>query len=574
MTRFPQMTLSHFDGRAVRVDVVQRSLTHGAPWGFVKGSRFCPACLVDTGGRWSLIWRLGWSFACLKHCCLLAHECPECGLTQRVQPHPAALQPRPGCCANRTPNAAPRSKTLCGGTLAAATVLQLGADHPSIAVQRDLYRVIDGIPFRGVYGRGVHTSLEILGDLRNLAREILGNLSEAALAGLVPGDLLAARSLRSKNVPGSMDAAVTVPKRAPAVSLQRAPLRALDTAIAVTGAWTCLSATEIQVSAALVRPIIARPAHSLRPPVPVAFLEDRCITPALASVYVGALGPDLTSVEQLRHRTHTHPIPILSHRSRGSPEFDRRIPSLFWETWSMQIPLVTQWSRTRRKVLSVAVALCGSRASIAEIVGRLEIPLKMHTVHRALASVKDSDWVSVATAIERASEFLDANSPPIDYRRRRKMDFSGILPLTVWHQICTEQGLLNLIPCADAVRCFLVERLSLHPVVLSSAEANRLKRYLGGQTPSMARALDRHCREYLTAQGAGNEPLTWSLDTDLIRDLNLPGPDPGRVDIEALHALIRHECCSLDQAAEHLGVSTAVIAYCLANHPAPKHLRR
>lgn len=574
MTCFPQMTLSHFDGRAVRVDVGQRSLTHGAPWGFVKGSRFCPACLVDTGGRWSLIWRLGWSFACLKHCCLLANECPECGLPQRVQPYPAALQPKPGCCANRAPNADRRSQTLCGATLASATVVELGGNHPSIAVQRDLYRVIDGVPHRGVYGRGVHTSFEILGDVRNLAREILGNLDEAALAGLVPADLLAARSLKSKNVPRSMGAAVSVPERAPAASLQLAPLRALDTAIAVTGAWTCLSATEIQVSAALVRPIIARPAHSLRPPVPVAFLEDRCITPALASVYVGALGPDLTSVEQLRHRTHTHPIPILSHRARGSPEFDRRIPSLFWETWSLQMPLVTQWSRTRRKVLSVAVALCGSRVSFAEVAGRLQISLKMHTFNRALASIKESDWVSVATAIERASEFLDANRPPIDYRRRRTIDYAGILPMTVWHQICTEHGLLTLMPCADAVRCFLVERLSLQPVVLSSAEANCLKRYLGTQTPSMARALDRHCREYLAARGVGGEPLTWSLDTDLIHDLNLPEPDPGRVDMEALHALIRNECCSLEQAAEQLGVSTGVIAYCLANHPAPKHLRR
>jgi hypothetical protein len=48
--RFPRMTLSHFDGRAVRVDSSQRCLTYGVPWGYARASRFCPECLADTGG--------------------------------------------------------------------------------------------------------------------------------------------------------------------------------------------------------------------------------------------------------------------------------------------------------------------------------------------------------------------------------------------------------------------------------------------------------------------------------------------------------------------------------------------
>ena len=104
--RFRQMTLSHFDGRAVTVDPSRRCLTYGAPWGYARGSRFCPACLADTSGRWSVSWRLNWSFACLIHCCLLAHLCPECGQRQRVRPHPATLEPRPGRCANKAARSA------------------------------------------------------------------------------------------------------------------------------------------------------------------------------------------------------------------------------------------------------------------------------------------------------------------------------------------------------------------------------------------------------------------------------------------------------------------------------------
>src|SRR5438309_479081 len=43
------------------------------------GSRFCPACLRDTDGRWLLRWRLPWAFACPVHAHLLVDVCPGCG---------------------------------------------------------------------------------------------------------------------------------------------------------------------------------------------------------------------------------------------------------------------------------------------------------------------------------------------------------------------------------------------------------------------------------------------------------------------------------------------------------------
>jgi hypothetical protein len=32
-----------------------------------RGSRYCPWCLAELGGRWPLAWRLGWTFACTAH---------------------------------------------------------------------------------------------------------------------------------------------------------------------------------------------------------------------------------------------------------------------------------------------------------------------------------------------------------------------------------------------------------------------------------------------------------------------------------------------------------------------------
>ncbi|MFE1907623.1 TniQ family protein [Streptomyces gardneri] len=51
-----------------------------APAGPVGTGRFpvLPHCLAETGGRWQLAWRLGWSFACTRHHILLADRCPAC----------------------------------------------------------------------------------------------------------------------------------------------------------------------------------------------------------------------------------------------------------------------------------------------------------------------------------------------------------------------------------------------------------------------------------------------------------------------------------------------------------------
>ena len=279
--------------------------------------------------------------------------------------------------------------------------------------------------------------------------------------------------------------------RAQPDSLQTAPRDALDTAIGVTAAWTSLNEPEVRLAAAAIRPVITNGVYSTKPPVPAKFLQDRHITPTLASVYVGALGPDLTATEQLRHRTHTHPIPIVPLRARGSVDFDRRTPTLLWESWSLQMPPSKHRSRTIRTVLSVAVALCGSRVSFGEVVERLDISLKPHTFNRIMRFLRNSDWEAIATAIERLSEYVNAHRPPIDYRRRRALDYADILPPQVWSRICLEHGLSVIEPYVDAARLHLVERLSAQPVVLSTTQASHVTKILHQGPPrSVGRSTD------------------------------------------------------------------------------------
>ncbi|WP_086757728.1 TniQ family protein [Streptomyces griseiscabiei] len=97
------MTLQPFDGHAVVILPEQRRVRPQVLWG-KAGSRFCPACLTDSGGRWQITWRLGWSFACTRHQVLLADRCPACQRIPRLRAHPRTQTPRPGWCSSPAPD--------------------------------------------------------------------------------------------------------------------------------------------------------------------------------------------------------------------------------------------------------------------------------------------------------------------------------------------------------------------------------------------------------------------------------------------------------------------------------------
>ena len=92
------MTLRAYDGQAIRFDPDKRAVARATLWGKGEGSRYCPQCLDQRGGRWLLRWRLSWVFACTRHRILLADRCPGCGQETRLhRPRRAAFSlSRPG----------------------------------------------------------------------------------------------------------------------------------------------------------------------------------------------------------------------------------------------------------------------------------------------------------------------------------------------------------------------------------------------------------------------------------------------------------------------------------------------
>ncbi|GGV57483.1 TniQ family protein [Streptomyces spectabilis] len=123
------MTLRRFDGHAVVIQPNQRRVERLVLWGR-SGSRYCPACLADSGGRWQVAWRLGWSFTCTRHQVLLADRCPACHRIPRVHAHPRRETPRPGRCAGPEPDG-PRGGR-CHHPLADTPVVALDSESASM----------------------------------------------------------------------------------------------------------------------------------------------------------------------------------------------------------------------------------------------------------------------------------------------------------------------------------------------------------------------------------------------------------------------------------------------------------
>jgi len=123
------MTLSVYNGTALRLDPDTHRLDERFPFGALPWSRYCPACLSESKGRWQLVWRLGWSFVCVLHNSLLVDLCPNCRKYQRRQQVYRRV-PTPTMCA-------------CGHTLCAADTLKLPADHVIVDAQRQVFHIIN-----------------------------------------------------------------------------------------------------------------------------------------------------------------------------------------------------------------------------------------------------------------------------------------------------------------------------------------------------------------------------------------------------------------------------------------------
>lgn len=549
-TTLVTMTLDRYKQVWLRTAAAPGTVSRGLPWSRLRGSRYCPTCLAESKGRWQLVWRLGWSFACTKHHRLLADICPTCAGAQRVRAFPANYAPTPGLCAAVTIDADEGWLIRCGADLTATTTPRLSRTHPIIEAQNIVYDIIaSGTATFGAYRDHAQTSMHALSDIRQRAAHLLAIATRADLAtatGLtqlgVTYDTRRARITASPGNPGAAEPWAATPHAAIA-------------AAGITGA---------------VRALQRQPTY------PATQLPSRRHTAPPAAELV-ALGPLVNPSDELRHRSNP------SASARGAAEASRidnllrATPTMLWPTWSLRFALPHLGQRQLRPALSVLLLLVDTRMRLAEAIDLLNSPIDKQAASRILQLLSNrTDWPEIRTALGRIADYLLEYETPIDYQRRRQLDYRTLLPVGVWAAICRDTGTPARGPArARLVRCYLYERLSGRPADavetwhVDSELRTKVADYPLEIDTDLAGQLKEHCRDFLANNGIHDEPPFWSPGTDLFEDLEMPGPNPDRVDIARMRHLLAGSERPLGHTARRLHTTLDVLRYLGERNPAP-----
>ncbi|GAA5048654.1 hypothetical protein GCM10023336_14970 [Streptomyces similanensis] len=170
-------------------------------------------------------------------------------------------------------------------------------------------------------------------------------------------------------------------------------------------------------------------------------------------------------------------------------------------------------------------------------------------------------------------------APPIDYGRRRLLDYAGLLPHDRWLKICRRTGTPSGTGRRERIaHSQLFQRLSGLPAEtvpdelggLDSAEFRATSMHFTAlQTPELAHALQQEALAFLAWHHIHDEPVTWQPPTALLAGLSLPGPDPAHIDLPRLHQLVRERQHPVQHAAQVLDTTVEAIRHVLDEHPAP-----
>jgi hypothetical protein len=557
-----EMTLADLPGIVAGIDPGTGQTVSLFPWRHLHASRYCPSCLAVNGGRWSLAWRTVWSFACLTHRCLLASECPRCLGAQRRR-IVFDLVPEPIRCAAMVDAGSPSAVARCGADLTVASVIQLDHGHPFMVAQATINDIMANRTVNfGIYRGSSCRPEQVLVDVRWLGQYFLNDCDPSMLETLVPKAMVA-------QLP------VERPPRIPRQQRLHRACPAVTTAVAVTAALSILGQSDMYSAAKVLRSVWPVGRHGVLYNRIVYTRNGAPTSARLRSAYVTSLAPQLSVAEQLRYRIGSavprYPLGDIADAQRMAA----RMPTLLWPQWSLRLAGPQDAQRRIRPVLSVAVLLIGNRVTIGRAANLLASPPSAHAVNARLYQVKHSErWPDIREGLYRLHRYLGRDAPPIDYARRRQLDYAALLPEPEWRAICRGTGTRP--EGLSTARHYLLERLSATSAFAGPVDRDdhpaceALLRFPARLTPDLSTALTDYSLRFLASQGVAGEPDYWCPPVDLLDDLHLPSPGVESIDVSHLHHLIRRCGLELWQAADQLGTTLDIVRLALEQDPAPR----
>ena len=521
-----------------------------------RGSRYCPSCLAELGGRWLLSWRLGWIFACPAHGVLLCDTCPACGQAPRSRTGRASGLNPPGTCANTI-----KRNNCCGADLREATPRRLGPDHPVLAAQRWTGTLLTLDDTRHA-GNG-----DALSDLGIVASWVLRQAPAAQFAGSGPAALAAWRA-QDQQLP----AARHRPGRFP-------PADAATAATLAATAMTVLTGNDEQ-GIEQIRALLPPRAGPRRPrPAGLPARRWQQLSGRTRSRFLRALDPDLSPADRIRYRTGTPqaatpagPAVVLAARARA-------IPQLLWPDWAIRLmPAHGFAPGPFRSAIAACLLLPGHPGrAISTAITALHAYRGTQAAGAVLRALAGGGHDTVLTAISCLAGYLDTCGSPIDYQRRRDLVPAGTITAGQWRDLCygaaAHPGEARRHRDAQRYLFQLLTGADLHDprhalAFTSNYDYSRYHVFAGTLPTGLRDALHGHAAGLLHDLGIG-EPLTWAPPPGCCAGLDLPGPEPDDIDLDAAGRLLITQKLPVDQAAAQLGTTGGHLRLALDRVPRP-----
>jgi hypothetical protein len=525
---------------------------------------------------------------------LLADWCPHCGRDQRTRASGEHEPRRPGYCAHpvdpqhhRPLRGRTGAHVRCHGDLGQAATLSLPIDHPALHAQQmlDAMFASDAAKF-GIYASQPQPAVAALGDIRSVAGRVVshvlnrepGNGPQPDLAGLLPDD-----PVTTQLIALARDEHRRTPTRAQKRPGTVAPASAAGVAVGVIAACAVLTRADTRDAAQVLEPLVTVPRGRRAIVVTPSNVDDwgRRTTRVLQTLQLAALGDRLRPTDQVRYRIAS-PTPRQPNLDDiGLQRRVQAIPTLFWPEWTVRIsPPRGAHIRILRPVLSAALLLPGTRLNLTDTAQPLGCATRCFEISIVLQMLHaDRHWSQITAALLRLVEHLDGHTVPIDYQRRRRLDYRWLLPQAEWSRICRAACARPGCPIRwQVARAVLFEQISGMPAHLAAFGAHtataafrtKMNAFPTTLTPDLAEGLHAAATEFLTRQGIGGEPVSWCPPLDLLEGLDLPGVDIRRVDLDLLHHLVRVDRAGTATAGRRLGVSSFSVHTLLLRHPAPR----
>lgn len=216
----------------------------------------------------------------------------------------------------------------------------------------------------------------------------------------------------------------------------------------------------------------------------------------------------------------SRPTTLLQSQSTMSVAPEARaakLPAVLWPQWTGVLAPRRLDSEIAGGALSAAIVFTGTRLTHGAAIRLFDPKVNGRQVSHVMRSLgHNAPEADTIRALVRLAAYLDEHETPVDFARRRSLDYSRILSDEEWREICRDAGVVPggarrwLLARAHLYATLSGNRLAAAPFSNEKAfpSVGELTRFRDGIPADIADALEACGESFLQAQGV-DEPVSW-----------------------------------------------------------------